>query len=143
MQAVAHIDTLDIDNKQQWTRSIYYLYLLILHRRPTEEHEELKTLVHQQMKEPSRREEAEAMAQTMAEHLIEQGEKRGEKRGETRAKRETLLKLLHLQFDPVPESVITKITSIRSLSRLNALFEKVATAQTLDEIEWEDHEDRF
>ena len=143
MQAVAHIDTLDTDNKQQWTRSIYYLYLLILHRRPTEEHEELKTLVHQQMKEPSRREEAEAMAQTMAEHLIEQGEKRGEKRGETRAKRETLLKLLHLQFDPVPESVVTKIASIRSLSHLDALFEKVATAQTLDEIEWEDHKDRF
>ena len=92
IQAVAHIDTLDTDNKQQWTRSIY---------------------------------------------------KRGERRGETRAKRETLLKLLHLHFDPVPESIITKITSIRSLSRLDALFEKVATAQTLDEIEWEDHEDRF
>ena len=78
----------------------------------------------------------------MAEYLIEQGEKqgekRGERRGETRAKREDILKLLRLRFDPVPESVINKITAIRSLSRLDTLFERVAIAQTLDDIKWED-----
>ena len=81
------------------------------------------------------------MAQTMAEYLIEQGEKqgekRGEKRGETRAKREVVLKLLHLQFDSVPESIINKVSTMRSSQRLDALIEKVATAQTLDEIDWE------
>ena len=45
MEAVAHIDTLDEEKTQQWKRAIFYLYLLILHRRPSEEHGELKTLV--------------------------------------------------------------------------------------------------
>ena len=69
----SHIDTLDEEETQQWKRAIFYLYLLILHRRPTEEHDELKTLVHQQIQETARREEGEAMAQTMAQYLIEQG----------------------------------------------------------------------
>ena len=140
IEAVAHIDTLDDEKAQQWRRAIFYLYLLILHRRPTEEHDELKTLVHQQIQETSRKEEGETMAQTMAQYLMEQGEKRGEKRGETNAKREDILKLLRLRFDPVPESVTNKISAIRSLSRLDTLFERVATAQTFDDIDWEDHE---
>ena len=144
IEAVTHIDTFDSEKVEQWRRAIFYLYLLILHRRPTEEHDELKTLVHQQIQETSLRQEGEAMAQTMAEYLMEQGEKRGEKRGETRgetrAKREAVLKLLRLRFDAVPESVARKITSIRSLSRLDSLFEKAATAQTLEDIDWEDYE---
>ena len=73
------------------------------------------------------------MAQTMAEYLIEQGEKRGE----TRAKREDILKLLRLRFDSVPESIASRITSIRSLSQLDTLFDRVATAKTLDDTDWE------
>ncbi len=133
-QAVAHIDTLDEEKTQQWRRAVFYLYLLILHRRPTEEHDELKTLVQQQIQETSRREEGETMAQTMAEYLIEQGEKRGE----TQAKREAVLKLLRFRFNIVPESVTRKISVMRSLSRLDALFEAALIAQTLDDIDWED-----
>ena len=133
VEAVTHINTLDEEETQQWKRAIFYLYLLILHRRPTEEHEELQTLVHQHIQETSRKEEGEAMAQTMAEYLIEQGERRGE----TQAKREAVLKLLRIRFDSVPESVTSRITSIRSLSRLDTLFDRVATAKTLDDIDWE------
>ena len=132
MEAVAHIDTLEKEKTQQWQRAIFYLYLLILHRRPSVEHDELKTLVHQHIQETSRREEGEAMAQTMAQYLIQQGE--------TNAKRDAVLKLLRLRFDPVPESINRKVTSIQSLSRLDSLFEKVVTAQTLDNIDWENLE---
>ena len=138
MEAVTHIDTLDEEKTQQWRRAIFYLYLLILHRRPTEEHDELKTLVHQHIQETSRREEGATMAQTMAEYLMEQGERRGERRGETNAKREAVLKLIRLRFDSVPEAVANRIASIRSLSRLDALFENAATAQTIDDIDWDD-----
>ena len=136
-EAVVHIDTLNETEKQQWQRAIFYLYLLIMNRRPPEEHDELKTVVQQQIQGPFRREEGEKMAQTMADYLLQQGEKKGEKKGETRAKRESILKLIHLKHDPVPEQVINKITSMRSLSRLDTLFEIVATAQTLDEIDWD------
>ena len=77
------------------------------------------------------------MPQIMAEQLMEQGERRGESRGQTQAKREDILKLLHLRFDAVPESIRSRVTAIRSLSRLDSLFEKAATAQTLDDIDWD------
>ena len=67
------------------------------------------------------------MAQSMAEVLIEQGE--------TRAKRELLLKLLQFRFETVPESVTTRITAIQDRSRLDSLFEKALTVESLDEID--------
>ena len=72
------------------------------------------------------------MAQTMAEHLIEQGE--------TRAKQEAILKLMQFLFDSAPESVTSQITRIRSLSRLDSIFERVLAAQTLDEIDWQNRD---
>ncbi len=139
--AVRHIDTLDAEHIGQWRRAIFYLYLLIWHRRPTAEHDELKTLVHQEVQQSTHREEGEAMAQTMADYLFEQGQKQGqilgEKRGETRARREVLLRILRLKFEDIPEPIIKKVTAMRSLSRLDTLIEKAATTQTLDEIDWD------
>ena len=135
IEAMSHINTLGEEYAQQRRRAISYLLLLILHRRPTEEHEELRTLVDQHIEQPSDREEVEVMAQTMAEHLIEQGRAQGIEQGETRAKQEVLLKLIRFQFDSVPESVINQITLIQSHSRLDSLFDEVLTVQTLDEID--------
>lgn len=137
IEAVQHIDTLDVEETQQWRRAIFYLYLLILHRRPVEEHDELKSLVHQQSQNTTHKEEGVTMAQTMAEFLIEQGEKEGEKRAEIRTKKEDIIKLLHIRFETVPDTIHNKITAIRSISRLNALFEEIATAQTLNDIDWD------
>ncbi len=132
IEAMSHINTLGDAQSQHRRRAIVYLLLLILHRRPVEEHEELRTLVDQHIEQPSDREEVEVMAQTMAEHLIE--------RGETQAKQEALLKLVRFQFDSVPESVINQINLIQSLSRLDSLFERVLTAQTIDEIDWQNRD---
>ena len=126
---------------------IVYLLLLILHRRPVEEHEALITLVDRYTQGM----EVETMAQSMAEVLIEQGIERGIEQGiergiergieqgieqgETRAKHEAILKLLQFRFQSVPESVATRITAIQSLSRLDTLFEKALTAESLDEID--------
>ena len=79
------------------------------------------------------------MVQTIAEHLIQQGQKRGErrgeKRGELRAKRENLLRVMRFRFDAIPESVEKKVKSIRSINRLDALFEKALSAKNISEIE--------
>ena len=121
IEAMSHINTLDDAQSQQRCRAIFYLFLLILHRRPVEEHEELRTLFEQHIQQISDREEVEVMAQTMAEHLIEQGIERGKaqgieqgiKQGETRAKQEVILKMIRLRFDSVPESVTSQLTRIR------------------------------
>ena len=135
LDAISHLNALGTEQAAQRRRAIVYLILLILHRRPSKEQEELLALVN----EHTDTMEVETMAQSIIE-LSERrgerrGEKRGEKRGETRAKQAAVLKLLQIRFDSIPESFISEITSIRSLSRLDLLFERVATAQTLDEIE--------
>ena len=75
------------------------------------------------------------MAKSMADVLREEGIEEGETRGETRAKRESIIKLLQIKFDSVPESVSKKINATRSLSKLNTLFEKAATINTLDDFD--------
>ena len=144
IEAMLNINTLGEEQAQQRRRAISYLLLLILHRRPAEEHEELSTLVDQHIQQASDREEVGVMAQTMAEHLIEhgksQGIEQGIEQGETRAKQEALLKLIRFRFDSVPESVTNQITLIQSHSRLDSLFERVLTAQTFDEIDWQNRD---
>ncbi len=135
------------EESPQWSRAMYYLVLLIYHRRPTEERETLMNIVAQTLVGRRQIEEVQDMPQTIAEYFIQQGEergekrgerrgeKRGEKRGELRAKREAVLKLLQLRFDSIPPSVVKKIKSIRSVDRLNALFDQAATANSISEIE--------
>ena len=131
LEAIPRLNTLGAEQTAQRHRAIIYLILLILHRRPDKEQEELLALID----EHTDTTEVETMAQSIIELSERRGEERGEKRGETRAKQAAVLKLLQIRFDPVPETFISEINSIRSLSRLDSLFERVATAQTLDEIE--------
>ena len=123
------------EESPQWSRAIYYLVLLIYHRRPTDEREALMDIVAQTLVERRRIEEVQDMTQTIAESFIQEGEERGEKRGELRAKREAVIKLLQLRFDSIPPSVVKKIKSIRRVDRLNTLFDQAATAQSISEIE--------
>ena len=134
-EAISHINTLGEEQAYQRRTAISYLASLILHRRPSEQREELITLVAKNIQHPSDREELEKMAQTTADIL----HKQGREEGETRAKQTAVLKLLQIRFDSVPEPVNQKITSMRNLSHLDSLFEKAATAQTLDEIDLENH----
>ena len=153
IEAMSHLNTLDDAQSQQRQRALLYLFLLILHRRPVEEHAELRTLFNQYIQQSSDREEVVVMAQTMAEHLIEQGIEQGIERGiergieqgiergKARGKQELILNMLRLRFDSVPESVASQINSIRSVSHLDSLFENALTAETLDELDLQNRDD--
>ena len=84
------------------------------------------------------------MLQSMAASIIELSEQRGLQQGieqgKTRAKQEALLKLFHHRFPSVPESVITQVRALRSLVELDALFEKSLTAESIEELSWQDPE---
>ena len=141
INALSHINQLPEEKRAQWRRAITYISLLILHRRPHEEHDDLNTLVEDQIRDESRKKEASEMSQSMAEKTFQQGEargeRRGEKRGELRAKRQATLTLLQLRFDNVPDALIRKTNAMRSIARLDAIYEKVALATTLEDIDWE------
>jgi hypothetical protein len=72
------------------------------------------------------------MRQTIAGKSIQEGTEIGEKRRERRAllnsKQQVILLILELRFDSVPESVVKKVKSIRSIKRLDALLEKAPIA---------------
>ncbi|MDE0503514.1 MAG: hypothetical protein OXI86_05480, partial [Candidatus Poribacteria bacterium] len=59
--------------------------------------------------------------------------------GRIEAKQASILKVLRLRFDAVPESLAEEIDSIRELPRLDELFEKAVTPETLDEIDLLNH----
>ena len=127
-EAIAYLNTLEPEQSAQRLQALHYLVLLIASRRPSEEHQELMDLVHQQSNET----EVETMAKTMVDVYIEQGIQQGE----IQAKREVILKLLDLNIGNIPETVSKKVSRMRSVSRLDSLLEQVATAQALDDIKW-------
>ncbi len=73
----------------------------------------------------------------MTESIIEQNKRQAL----TQAKRDAVIILLEFRFQDISEEISKKISSIRSISSLDALFEKAATVQTLDEIDWQNYND--
>ena len=67
------------------------------------------------------------MPQTAAEALIEQGV--------VGAKRESVLKLLAHRFGSVPQPLATHIAQLRHIPQLNALFDTVMEAESLEDIQ--------
>ncbi len=136
LEAVSHLITLDEAQAPQRRKAITYLILFILHRHPAEEHEDLIRLVEQH----THNMEVENMAKSMADVLREQGIEQGREQGREQAKREDIIKLLQSRFSTVPESVKNEINLIQSLARLDLIFDKALTAETLDEIGLQSHD---
>ena len=105
------------------------IYILI-------EHQELIKLVEQHTPEMEVETMAKSMANILREQGIEQGKAEGIEQGETRAKQAAVLKLLQFRFDNIRTSIVDQVASIRSLARLDMLFEQVWDAETLDEIDF-------
>ncbi len=77
----------------------------------------------------------ENMSRSIVEITREEGIKRGREQGAVKARRENIIKLLHIRFDNVPETIQKKVAVIHSLSRLNSLFERAATIDSLDDFD--------
>jgi predicted transposase/invertase (TIGR01784 family) len=108
-------------------KAVIYLVLFILHQRPAVEHRDLIQIVEQQAHDM----EVENMTQSIIEISKEEGR--------TQAKRESIIKLIQSRFDILPDAVATEIDSIQSFDRLNVIFDKALTAETLDEIGLQDN----
>ena len=66
---------------------------------------------------------------------IAQGIEQGIEQGQTRAKREAVLKLLRHRFGDIPQPLATRIAAMQHISQLDALFEKVMVAETLEDVD--------
>ena len=72
------------------------------------------------------------------ERVMQRGIEQGIEQGEIRAKRDAVLKLLQRQFGQIPQPFANRINTIQKLSQLDALFERALSAESFDEMEWED-----
>ena len=148
LDALDGLRDLRTDDAEAHERAILYIFLLILHRRDADEHQDLLRLLIQETTQNTE-------LVDMAESIIEISEKRGHQRGkqegkqegrqegrqegleqgEIHGKQEALLKLLHHRFPPVPDAVITRVRALRSPVELDALFEKGLTAKSLEDLQ--------
>ena len=127
--ALTHLKKLASENPELHNHAILYLYFIVFFKRPETEQVKLKQLIQSQTHDK----EVQNIIMTGAEALIQQGTEQGE----IQTKRKVLLKLLDIRIGAVPDTVIQRISRMRSNSRLDMLLEQVATAQKLDDIEWQ------
>ena len=140
--AVRYFDNLPEEQQNQWAKLMYYLVLLIRHRRGLDEQDELISVVKESIYQHKRREEVEKMGKTAAEELIEQGVEQGieqgieqgKRQGIIQSKQEDLLELMQVKFDFVPGQIEDKIKTIQDMDELTALFRRGLTARSIDEI---------
>lgn len=141
-RAMLHLNTLDALEAEQRQQAFIYLFLLILHRRPAEEHEELITVVDRHTDEM----EVETMAQSMAEVLFEEGKVQGIEQGIERERREGtirhILVVLKTKFAADIVNVLTPaIENISDVERLEQLLPAAVEAQSLEAFARILHED--
>ena len=136
IEAISSMNALDDELARQRRQAIEYFLLLIFHRRPPDEHDELRALVNEHIEHPTEKEEAQSVAQTMAQYLRESGREEVAAQA-AQAMQKTVLGVLRWRFDAVPETVTHRITLIRDLSRLGSLHDKALNAETLEEIDSE------
>ncbi len=127
--AVANLDQLPEADRNQWEKLMYYLVLLIFHRRDKEEQPELISLVDETVKDRNRREEVSKMGRTAAEALMEEGA--------LRTRIEVLLELIQGKFGSIPQRMERRIQLIRDIDRLKTLTRNIIHASSIDEIDIE------
>jgi len=124
--AVSHLDQLPEEDRNQWEKLMYYLVLLILHRRETEEQPSLLAIVNETVEDYNRREEVARMGRTAAQALMAEGA--------LQAKQESLLDFIQGKFGSVPQPIEQQIQSIRDINRLRELTRRVPKANSIDEL---------
>ena len=141
-RAISHLNTLDALETEQRQQALIYFLLLILHRRPAEEHEELITVVDRHTDEM----EVRTMAQSMAEVLFEEGKVQGIEQGIEQERQESairhILVVLKTKFSSDIVNVLTPaIQNISDVERLEELLPAAVEAESPEAFAQILHED--
>jgi hypothetical protein len=79
------------------------------------------------------------MERTFVSLFEKEALKQGEARGRAWGKQDTLLRLLHVKFGDLPGDVPEQVARITSVERLDALLERLLTANSLAELGLDGH----
>ncbi|MCH8295830.1 hypothetical protein IH992_32530 [Candidatus Poribacteria bacterium] len=137
MAAIDRLERLPAEERGKWEKLIYYLVLLIYHRRDSSEHEELIQQVQGQVRAHNRKEEVANMGQTIAQALIQEGRELGYTEATMQTKQEVLIMLLQTKFGQLPSNIVQRIQNVQGVNQLNVLLARVITANSLEDMEIE------
>lgn len=129
-EALIKLDTLSDEEAALHAHAMVYLSHLIMAKRPDRENENLIQLIMTHNKNA----EVEGIIMTGAEALIEQGKAQGLEQGKIDEKQEAVLRLMRLRFTEVSDVVVNEVNGIEDLTLLDALFEEVFNAETIEDI---------
>lgn len=160
--AVQHIEELEESDRAGWEKAVYYLHLLVHHRRKPQEGERLKAKIREGVRAGRGRKAAETMARNLAEQYMEEGEKRGRKAAETmarnlaeqymeegekrgiekgmekgiiHAKQDDLLGLIGEKFGPVPDRINRRVRAMDDTESLDRLLKRLVHVNSLEEMQ--------
>jgi predicted transposase YdaD len=137
-EVMAHLEILPDREHQAWVKAVYYLALIIYHRREAPDRPALLEVIQAGVKDRRQQEEIEEMGKTIAQALIEEGEARGEVRGKAQGslqtRQEILLALLEEKFGTLSAQIHEQVQAIRDSERLSALIRRILTANTLSDL---------
>jgi predicted transposase/invertase (TIGR01784 family) len=139
--AIEHLKLMLPEERANWSKLIYFMMAFIYERREDSEHEEFLNIIKNSIDNNSQRKEVEEMGKTMSQVLQERGEAIGEARGIEKGtietKQDTIIKLMRLKFESVPEILVKNVKSINKVDQLDAIFERAVIAKTINDVEIE------
>ena len=137
--AVQHIEELEESDRAGWEKAVYYLHLLVHHRRKPQEGERLKAKIREGVRAGRGRKAAETMARNLAEQYMEEGEKRGIEKGMEKgiihAKQDDLLGLIGEKFGPVPDRINRRVRAMDDTESLDRLLKRLVHVNSLEEMQ--------
>ena len=131
-EAMRHLSELGGERSEALRRAVVYLLLLILHRRPVEEHTALISILNEHAKEMEVNTMAETITGTLLERGIQQGIEQGIEKGAKESTIESILLVLDTRFEAnTTQTLRPSLEAIDDVQRLKSLLRKAAQTQSL------------
>ena len=133
---VASLETLPPEQQAEWQRALFYLVLLIQHRRSAQEYDKLISIVQESVSRQHQEEVAHMVysaAQAFRAEGRLKGREEGLEEGLEKGRAETLLEQLDYRFGPLPAQVASAIRALPP-KRLQEITRQILLVQSLDEL---------
>ena len=118
-----HLGTLSAPDSAAWKQAIYFLHLLIFHKRSSEEREVLEQILSEHQETFGLTKQEAELMQTLAEHYLQQGIEQGIERGARETTIENTVATLTTRFTDVDvnrlKSSLEMIVNLDHLKQLN------------------------
>jgi hypothetical protein len=132
-QVIDRVDALLDRSPGRWEELLWYAHALVYHVREGDERRQMAELIRERVRR-SKQTEVEIMGKTIAEVIKEEGVLMGREEGVLQAKRQTLVRQLHLKFKRVPAAIEAEINATHDVKKLDDWLDEVFIAKTLSDI---------